>query len=169
MAGYRIAVLPGDGIGKEVVPEGIRVLESVGHRFDIQFTWDIFTWNCETFTQTGRMMPEDGIDQLREYDAIFLGAVGFPTVPDHISLWGLLIPIRRQMQQYVNLRPIRMLRGMVSPLQGRGPAVIDFLVVRESNEGEYSEIGGRLYSGSDQEMVVQETVFTKKGVDRALK
>ncbi len=169
MAGYRIAVLPGDGIGKEVVPEGIRVLESVGHRFDIQFKWDTFTWNCETFTRTGRMMPEDGIDQLREYDAIFLGAVGFPTVPDHISLWGLLIPIRRQMQQYVNLRPIRMLRGMVSPLQGRGPTDIDFLVVRENNEGEYSEIGGRLYSGTDQEMVVQETVFTRKGVDRVLR
>jgi tartrate dehydrogenase/decarboxylase/D-malate dehydrogenase len=169
MAGYRIAVLPGDGIGKEVVPEGIRVLESVGRRFDIQFKWDTFTWNCETFTQTGRMMPEDGIDQLREYDAIFLGAVGFPTVPDHISLWGLLIPIRRQMQQYVNLRPIRMLRGMVSPLRGRGPADIDFLVVRENNEGEYSEIGGRLYSGTDQEMVVQETVFTRKGVDRVLR
>jgi len=169
MAGYRIAVLPGDGIGKEVVPEGIRVLESVGRRFDIQFKWDTFTWNCETFTQTGRMMPEDGIDQLRAYDAIFLGAVGFPTVPDHISLWGLLIPIRRQMQQYVNLRPIRMLRGMISPLQGRGPRDIDFLVVRENNEGEYSEIGGRLYSGTDQEMVVQETVFTRKGVDRVLR
>jgi tartrate dehydrogenase/decarboxylase/D-malate dehydrogenase len=169
MAGYRIAVIPGDGIGKEVVPEGIRVLESVGHRFDIQFRWETFSWCCETFTQTGRMMPEDGIDQLRESDAIFLGAVGFPTVPDHISLWGLLIPIRRQMQQYVNLRPVRMLSGMVSPLRGRGPADIDFLVVRENNEGEYSEIGGRLYSGTDQEMVVQETVFTKKGVDRVLR
>ncbi len=169
MASYRIAVLPGDGIGKEVVPEGIRVLESVGHRFDIQFRWDTFTWGCETFTQTGRMMPEDGIDQLSKCDAIFFGAVGFPSVPDHISLWGLLIPIRRQMQQYVNLRPIRMLRGMVSPLRGRGPADIDFLVVRENNEGEYSEIGGRLYSGTDQEMVVQETVFTRKGVDRVLR
>jgi tartrate dehydrogenase/decarboxylase/D-malate dehydrogenase len=169
MAGYRIAVLPGDGIGKEVVPEGIRVLDSVGQRFDIQFRWDTFTWGCETFTQTGRMMPEDGIDQLREFDAIFLGAVGFPNVPDHISLWGLLIPIRRQLQQYVNLRPVRMLKGMVSPLQGRGPADIDFLVVRENNEGEYSEIGGRLYSGTDQEMVVQETVFTRKGVDRVLR
>ena len=169
MAGYKIAVLPGDGIGKEVVPEGIRVLESVGNRFDIQFKWETFPWGCEFYSQTGRMMPEDGIDQLRDSDAIFLGAVGFPGVPDHISLWGLLIPIRRQMQQYVNLRPVRMLRGMVSPLQGRGPADIDFLVVRENNEGEYSEIGGRLYSGTDQEMVVQETVFTKKGVDRVLR
>jgi tartrate dehydrogenase/decarboxylase/D-malate dehydrogenase len=168
MAAYRIAVLPGDGIGKEVVPEGIRVLESVGNRFDIQFRWETFPWGCEAYTQTGHMMPEDGIDQLRECDAIFLGAVGFPGVPDHISLWGLLIPIRRQMQQYVNLRPIRMLKGMVSPLRGRGPADIDFLVVRENNEGEYSEIGGRLYSGTNQEMAVQETVFTKKGVDRVL-
>ena len=169
MAGYKIAVLPGDGIGKEVVPEGIRVLESVGRSFDIQFSWDTFGWGCEFYSQTGRMMPEDGIDQLRDSDAIFLGAVGFPGVPDHISLWGLLIPIRRQLQQYVNLRPVRMLKGMVSPLQGRGPADIDFLIVRENNEGEYSEIGGRLYSGTDQEMAVQETVFTKKGVDRVLR
>jgi len=169
MAEYGIAVLPGDGIGKEVVPEGIRVLESVGTRFDIRFNWETFPWGCEFYTQTGRMMPEDGIDQLREFDAIFLGAVGFPTVPDHISLWGLLIPIRRQMQQYVNLRPIRMLKGMVSPLRGRGPADIDFLVVRENNEGEYSEIGGRLYSGTDREMAVQETVFTRTGVDRVLR
>ncbi len=169
MAGYKIAVLPGDGIGKEVVPEGIRVLESVGRSFDIQFKWETFPWGCEFYSQTGRMMPEDGIDQLGECDAIFLGAVGFPGVPDHISLWGLLIPIRRQLQQYVNLRPVRMLQGMVSPLHGRGPADIDFLIVRENNEGEYSEIGGRLYSGTDQEMVVQETVFTKKGVDRVLR
>ena len=152
-----------------MVPEGIRVLESVGNHFDIQFKWETFPWGCEFYSQTGRMMPEDGIDQLRECNAIFLGAVGFPGVPDHISLWGLLIPIRRQMQQYVNLRPIRMLKGMVSPLRDRGPADIDFLVVRENNEGEYSEIGGRLYSGTDQELVVQETVFTRKGVDRVLR
>ena len=169
MTAYKIAVLPGDGIGKEVVPEGIRVLESVGNHFDIQFKWETFPWGCEFYSQTGRMMPEDGIDQLRECDAIFLGAVGFPGVPDHISLWGLLIPIRRQMQQYVNLRPIRMLKGMVSPLRDRGPADIDFLVVRENNEGEYSEIGGRLYSGTDQELVLQETVFTRRGVDRVLR
>ena len=169
MDSYKIAVIPGDGIGKEVVPEGIRVLVSVGNRFDIQFKWKTFPWGCEFYSQTGRMMPEDGIDQLGECDAIFLGAVGFPGVPDHISLWGLLIPIRRQMQQYVNLRPIRILKGMVSPLRDRGPADIDFLVVRENNEGEYSEIGGRLYSGTDQELVVQETVFTRKGVDRVLR
>ncbi len=169
MTSYRIAVLPGDGIGKEVVPEGIRVLEAAGRRFDIKFGWDTFPWSCETYKRTGRMMPEDGIDQLRKNDAIFLGAVGFPGVPDHISLWGLLIPIRRQMQQYINLRPVRMLKGMVSPLRGRGPADIDFLVVRENNEGEYSEIGGRIYSGTEAETVVQQAIFTRKGVDRVLR
>jgi len=169
MTTYRIAIIPGDGIGKEVVPEGLRVLEAAGRRFKIDFLWDEFPWSCETYLQTGWMMPADGIEQLREHDAIFLGAVGSPGVPDHISLWGLLIPIRRQMQQYINLRPVRMLKGMVSPLQGRGPEDIDFWVVRENNEGEYSEIGGCLYSGTDDEMVVQESVFTRKGVDRVLR
>ena len=169
MTRYRIAVIPGDGIGKEVVPEGIRVLEAVGRRFDIEFRWNTFPWNCETYKQTGRMMPEDGIEQLRENDAIFLGAIGFPGVPDHVSLWGLLIPIRRQMQQYINMRPVRMLKGMASPLKERGPADIDFIVVRENNEGEYSEIGGRMYSGTDAEMVMQETIFTRRGVDRVMR
>jgi tartrate dehydrogenase/decarboxylase/D-malate dehydrogenase len=169
MPAYSIAVIPGDGIGKEVVPEGIRVLEAVGGRFDITFKWDTFEWNCENFTRSGRMMPEDGIEQLRAYDAIYLGAVGFPGVPDHISLWGLLIPIRRLMRQYVNVRPVRMLNGMDSPLKNRKPADIDFVIVRENNEGEYSEIGGRLYSGTDNEIAVQESVFTKKGVDRVIR
>ena len=169
MTKYRIAVIPGDGIGKEVVPEGIRVLETAGSRHNIDFDWSILPWSCETYAATGRMMPEDGIDKLREYDAIFLGAVGFPGVPDHISLWGLLIPIRRQMKQYINLRPVRLLKGMESPLRGRGSADIDFLIVRENNEGEYSEIGGRLYPGTEAETVIQETVFTHKGVDRVLR
>jgi tartrate dehydrogenase/decarboxylase/D-malate dehydrogenase len=169
MPTYNIAVIPGDGIGKEVVPEGIRVLEAAGGRFGITFKWDTFDWNCENFTRTGRMMPEDGIEQLRAYDAIYLGAVGFPGVPDHISLWGLLIPIRRLMRQYVNVRPVRMLNGMDSPLKNRKPADIDFVIVRENNEGEYSEIGGRLYSGTDNEIAVQESVFTKKGVDRVIR
>jgi tartrate dehydrogenase/decarboxylase/D-malate dehydrogenase len=169
MTTYRIAIIPGDGIGKEVVPEGLRVLEAAGRRFDIDFKWNEYPWSCETYLQTGRMMPADGIEQLRNHDAIFLGAVGSPGVPDHISLWGLLIPIRRQLQQYINLRPVRMLKGMVSPLQGRGPEDIDFWVVRENNEGEYSEIGGCLYSGTEDEMVVQESVFTRKGVDRVLR
>jgi tartrate dehydrogenase/decarboxylase/D-malate dehydrogenase len=166
---YKIAVIPGDGIGKEVVPEGIRVLEAVAGRFDIRFKWDELAWSCETYTRTGRMMPEDGIEQLRRYDAIFLGAVGFPGVSDHVSLWGLLIPIRRQMQQCINLRPVRMLEGMVSPLKARGPEDIDFLIVRENNEGEYSEIGGRLYDGTEAETVVQESVFTRSGVDRVMR
>jgi tartrate dehydrogenase/decarboxylase/D-malate dehydrogenase len=169
MTSYRIAVIPGDGIGKEVVPEGIRVLEAVAGRFDIRFKWDELAWSCETYTRTGRMMPEDGIEQLRRYDAIFLGAVGFPGVSDHVSLWGLLIPIRRQMQQCINLRPVRMLEGMVSPLKERGPEDIDFLIVRENNEGEYSEIGGRLYNGTEAETVVQESVFTRRGVDRVMR
>jgi tartrate dehydrogenase/decarboxylase/D-malate dehydrogenase len=169
MTSYRVAVIPGDGIGKEVVPEGIRVLEAVARRFDISFKWDELTWSCETYTRTGRMMPEDGIEQLRRYDAIFLGAVGFPGVSDHVSLWGLLIPIRRQMQQCINLRPVRMLEGMVSPLKERGPEDIDFLIVRENNEGEYSEIGGRLYDGTEHETVVQESVFTRRGVDRVMR
>ncbi|MGD9046386.1 MAG: isocitrate/isopropylmalate family dehydrogenase, partial [Desulfobacterales bacterium] len=166
---YKIAVIPGDGIGKEVVPEGIRVLEAVAHNFDISFKWDELAWSCETYARTGRMMPEDAIEQLRRYDAIFLGAVGFPGVSDHVSLWGLLIPIRRQMQQCINLRPVRMLKGMVSPLKDRGPEDIDFLIVRENNEGEYSEIGGRIYSGTEAETVVQESVFTRRGVDRVMR
>lgn len=169
MTSYRIAIIPGDGIGKEVVPEGLRVLEAAGRRFDIDFKWNEYPWSCETYLKTGRMMPADGIEQLRDHDAIFLGAVGSPGVPDHISLWGLLIPIRRQLRQYINLRPVRMLKGMVSPLQGRGPEDIDFWVVRENNEGEYSEIGGCLYSGTEDEMVVQESVFTRKGVERVLR
>jgi len=169
MTSYKIAVIPGDGIGKEVVPEGIRVLEAVGRQFDINFSWKEFQWGCETYTRTGRMMPEDGIAELRGYDAIFFGAVGFPDVPDHVSLWGLLIPIRRQMHQYVNLRPVRILKGMVSPLRDRGSTDIDFLIVRENNEGEYSEIGGRFNAGTEDELVVQETIFTRRGVDKILR
>ena len=166
---YRVAVIPGDGIGKEVVPEGMRVLEAAGARFGFEFDWDEFPWSCETFAETGRMMPEDGLDQIRGHDAIFLGAVGFPGIPDHVSLWGLLIPIRRAMNQYINLRPVRLLAGVTSPLAGRTAEDIDFVVVRENVEGEYSEIGGRLYGGTDAEMVVQENIFTRKGVDRALR
>jgi tartrate dehydrogenase/decarboxylase/D-malate dehydrogenase len=169
MTTYKIAVIPGDGIGKEVVPEAIRVLDAVGRRYDIHFEWQTFPWSCDFYKKTGAMMPRNGIEQLREYDTIFLGAIGFPGIPDHITLWGLLLPIRRQLQQYVNLRPVRLLEGMVSPLRNRGPSDIDLIIVRENNEGEYSEVGGRLYSGTDAELVVQETVFTKKGVDRVLR
>ncbi|MDH3637197.1 MAG: tartrate dehydrogenase [Gammaproteobacteria bacterium] len=168
MKNYDIAVIPGDGIGNEVVPQGLRVLEAVGGRFGIRFNWREFDWSCERYANTGRMMPEDGLEQLRDCDAIYLGAVGFPGVPDHVSLWGLLIPIRRHMQQYVNLRPMRLFNGIECPLRGRAESDIDFIVVRENNEGEYSEIGGRLYQGTEREMAVQETVFTRTGVDRIL-
>jgi len=166
---HRIAVIPGDGIGREVVPEGIRVLEAAGRRFGFDFEWTHFDWSCEVYTKTGRMMPEDGLDRLRVFDAIFLGAVGFPGVPDHVSLWGLLIPIRRAFRQYVNLRPVRLLLGVRSPLVGRKPGEIDLVIVRENNEGEYSEIGGRLYRGTPEELAVQQSVFTKKGVDRVMR
>ena len=166
---YRIAAIPGDGIGKETVPEGIRVLEAAGQRFGIEFAWEHFDWGCERFAETGAMMPEDGLNTLANFDAIFLGAVGFPGVPDHVSLWGLLIPIRRTFEQYVNLRPVRLLEGVRSPLAGRSAQDIDFLVVRENNEGEYSDIGGRIFAGTDDETVVQESVFTRRGTDRIIR
>src|SRR3989441_7283590 len=166
---HRIAAIPGDGIGKEVVPEGMRVLDAAGRRFGFDIEWTTFDWSCERFTETGRMMPEDGLDRLRQFESIFLGAVGFPGVPDHVSLWGLLIPIRRGFHQYINLRPVRLLKGVRSPLAGRGPADIDMLIVRENNEGEYSEIGGRLYRGTPEEVAVQQSVFTRKGCDRVMR
>jgi len=169
MKTYRIAVIPGDGIGKEVVPEGIRVLDAIGRKAEIRFEWEHFDWSCETYHETGRMMPEDALEQLRGHDAIFLGAVGFPGVPDHISLWGLLIPIRRTFDQYVNLRPVRLFEGVPCPLVGREPGDIDFWIVRENSEGEYSNVGGRRDEGTENESVVQETLFTRKGVDRILR
>ena len=169
MTKYSISVIPGDGIGKEVVPQGIAVLEAVGAKHGIAFDWRHFDWSCETYQATGRMMPEDGLKQIENDDAIFLGAVGFPGVPDHVSLWGLLIPIRRSFQQYVNLRPVRLFEGVRCPLAGRKPGDIDFMIVRENNEGEYSEIGGRLYAGTEEELAVQQNIFTRKGVDRILR
>ncbi|MDX1606843.1 MAG: tartrate dehydrogenase, partial [Candidatus Competibacterales bacterium] len=168
-AAYRIAVIPGDGIGREVVPEGIRVLEAAGSRFGIRWQWDEFPWSCEHYARHGRMMPDDGLARIRDHHAVFLGAVGYPGVPDHVSLWGLLIPIRREFRQYVNLRPVRLMPGVRSPLADRGIGEIDYLVVRENNEGEYSEIGGRLYHGTEDEIVVQQNVFTRRGVDRILR
>ena len=169
MASYKIALIPGDGIGKEVLPEAVNVLEKVGGKFGISFEWQEFDWSCETYARTGRMMPEDGIEQLTPFDALFLGAVGYPGVADHVSLWGLLIPIRRAFQQYVNVRPIKLMKGVASPLAGRGPGDIDFTIVRENNEGEYSEMGGRIYAGTEREMVIQESVFTREGVDKVLR
>ncbi|MGF1592392.1 MAG: tartrate dehydrogenase [Kiloniellaceae bacterium] len=166
---YRIAVIPGDGIGKEVIPEGQRAAEAVAGRHGFAIEWQHFDWSCQRYAETGRMMPEDGIAQVKEFDAIYLGAVGFPGVADHVSLWGLLIPLRRELDLYANVRPVRLLKGMTSPLAGRGPEDIDFIVVRENVEGEYSEIGGRLYAGTDQEMVSQLSCFTRRGTDRILK
>jgi len=169
MRSFNIAVIAGDGIGKEVVPEGIRVLEAAGKRFGFGFNWRAFDWNCETYARTGKMMPDDGLEQLRPFDAIFLGAVGYPNVPDHVSLWGLLIPIRRTFRQYVNLRPVRLFEGIETPLKNWKPGEIDFTIVRENNEGEYSNIGGRIYQGTEDEMAVQQAVFTRRGVNRVLR
>ena len=166
---YKIAVIPGDGIGAEVVPEAIRVLEAAGRKYDFACTWDEKDWSCERFHKEGAMMPEDGLQTIKDHNAIFLGAVGYPGVPDHISLWGLLIPIRREFQQYVALRPVRLFEGMECPLAGRAPGDIDFYIVRENNEGEYSEIGGRLYKGTDNEMAVQQNIFTRFGTDRIMR
>ena len=169
MTKHKIAVIAGDGIGKEVVPEGIRVLEAAGRKFGIEFQWDELPWSCDYYAKHGRMMPEDGVDQIRHHDAIFLGAVGFPTVPDHISLWGLLIELRRSFQQYANIRPVRLMPGIRSPLADRLPGDIDFIVVRENTEGEYSALGGRSHEGTEQEVVLQTSIFTRRGVDRILR
>jgi tartrate dehydrogenase/decarboxylase/D-malate dehydrogenase len=169
MARHKIATIAGDGIGKEVVPEGIRVLEAAAARFGIEFEWDELPWSCDYYLKHGRMMPEDGLAQIRNHDAVFLGAVGFPSVPDHISLWGLLIAIRRSFQQYANIRPVRLMPGIESPLRNRVPGDIDFLVVRENNEGEYSASGGISFEDTPEEVVIQNSVFTRRGVDRILR
>ncbi|MGD8201259.1 tartrate dehydrogenase [Ornithinimicrobium sp. W1679] len=163
----RVAVIPGDGIGTEVMEPTLGILEAVGRRHGIDFSWQHHDWSCEYYTRTGRMMPEDGLEQLAEADQILLGAVGYPGVPDHVSLWGLLIPIRRAFRQYINLRPVRLLPGIDCPLRLKEGTEIDFLVVRENNEGEYSEVGGRMYRGTPDEFAVQESVFTRRGVERA--
>ena len=162
---YNIAVIPGDGIGKEVVPEAVRVLEAVAGKYDLGFKFDEKDWNCERFHKQGQMMPDDALESIKDHDSILLGAVGYPGVPDHVSLWGLLIPIRREFHQYVALRPVRLFEGMPCPLAGREPGDIDFLIVRENNEGEYSEIGGRLYQGTEYEFATQQSVFTRVGTD----
>ena len=166
---YKIALIPGDGIGKEVIPEGVRALERLAAVFDFQLQFTEFPYSCGYYRKHGEMMPPDGLERLKPFDAILLGAVGDPAVPDHVSLWGLLLPIRRSFDQYVNLRPVRLMPGVKSPLAGRKPEDIDFVVVRENTEGEYSDIGGRLYSGTEQEIVVQESIFSKRGVDRILR
>lgn len=169
---HHIALIPGDGIGAEVLPPAQQVLDAVGARHGIEFSYTTYDWSCERYVREGAMMPADGLDRLRDKDAILLGAVGYPGVPDHVSLWGLLIPIRRGFRQYVNLRPIRVFEGVGSPLRaaasGGADGGVEFVVVRENVEGEYSEIGGRLNRGTPEELAVQEAVFTRAGVTRVL-
>ncbi|RMF05012.1 MAG: tartrate dehydrogenase [Alphaproteobacteria bacterium] len=168
---HRIAVIPGDGIGKEVVPEGVRVLEAAAKKYDLDLRFDSFDFaSCDYYARHGQMMPDDWKEQIENHDAIFFGAVGWPeTVPDHVSLWGSLILFRREFDQYVNLRPVRLMPGVPAPLAGRAPGEIDFYVVRENTEGEYSSIGGRMFEGTEREICIQETVMTRHGIDRVLK
>ncbi|WP_291993006.1 tartrate dehydrogenase [Candidatus Accumulibacter sp. ACC003] len=171
MTTHKIAVIAGDGIGKEVMPEGLRVLEAAAGKFgfDLQFT--TMDWaNCDYYLEHGEMMPADWFEQLKDFDAIYFGAAGWPDkVPDHISLWGSLLKFRRRFDQYVNLRPVRLMPGVPCPLAGRQVGDIDFYVVRENTEGEYSAVGGRIFEGTERETVLQESIFTRRGVDRILK
>jgi tartrate dehydrogenase/decarboxylase / D-malate dehydrogenase len=170
MTQHSIAVIPGDGIGREVIPEGVRVLEAIGAKHDIQFRWQEYPWSCDWYKAHGRMCPEDTPDILRKSDAVYFGAVGNPAiVPDHISAWGLLINFRRWFDLYVNLRPVRLFEGLPCPLAGRKAGDIDYVVIRENTEGEYGNVGGRMFEGTDREVVTQLAVFSRKGTDRILK
>jgi tartrate dehydrogenase/decarboxylase/D-malate dehydrogenase len=171
MTTHRIAVIPGDGIGSEVVPEGIRVLDAAARRFAIDLRYDGFDFaSCDYYARHGQMMPDDWKEQIGGHDAIFFGAVGWPEkVPDHISLWGSLLLFRREFDQYVNLRPVRLMPGVASPLANRRPGDIDFYVVRENTEGEYSSVGGKMFAGTEREIVMQESIFSRVGVDRVLR
>ncbi|RZM03912.1 MAG: tartrate dehydrogenase [Variovorax sp.] len=168
---FDIALIPGDGIGKEVIPEGVRVLEAAARRFDLTLNFKPIDWaSCDYYQQHGQMMPDDWKAQLQPLDAIYFGAVGWPAaVPDHVSLWGSLLKFRREFDQYINLRPVRLFEGVPCPLAGRKPGDIDYFVVRENTEGEYTNLGGIMYPGTDREIVVQETVMSRFGTDRVLK
>ncbi|MGW4399615.1 tartrate dehydrogenase [Amycolatopsis nivea] len=166
---HRIASIPGDGIGVDVTIEARRVLDAAAAKYGFSLEWTEFDWSCERYAKTGAMMPEDGVEQLSGFDGILLGAVGFPGVADHVSLWGLLIPLRRAFQQYVNLRPVRLLPGTSSVLAGRKADELEMVIVRENSEGEYSEIGGRHNAGRPDEFVLQESVFTRVGVERIIR
>ncbi|MBA2721511.1 MAG: tartrate dehydrogenase [Methylibium sp.] len=167
----RIAVIAGDGIGQEVMPEGVRVLQAAAKRFDLALEFEEFDWAAAAYWQrTGQMMPDDWAATLSGFSAIYFGAVGWPAVvPDHVSLWGSLLKFRRDFDQYVNLRPVRLLPGVPSPLANKKPGDIDMMIVRENTEGEYSSVGGRMFEGTEREFVLQESVFTRHGVDRILK
>jgi tartrate dehydrogenase/decarboxylase/D-malate dehydrogenase len=167
----RIAVIAGDGIGREVMPEGLRVLEAAARRFELPLTFTHFDWaHCDYYLQHGQMMPDDWKAQLQDMDAIYFGAVGWPaTVPDHVSLWGSLLKFRREFDQYINLRPVRLFEGVPCPLAGRKAGDIDYFVVRENTEGEYTNLGGVMYAGTEREIVIQESVYSRHGTDRVLK
>jgi len=170
MSSRKIAVIAGDGIGKEVMPEGVRVLDAAARRFGIRLDFDHFDWSCDNYAKHGWWMPPDWRDRIGGHDAIFFGATGWPAiVPDHKSLWDSLINFRRDFDQYVNLRPVRLMPGIACPLAGRNVGDIDYYVVRENTEGEYSAVGGRLFAGTEREMAVQESIFTRKGVDRIMR
>lgn len=166
---HRIAVIPGDGVGRDVIPEGLKVLQEVSLISGFDMVTEVFPWGTEHYLQTGHMMPPDALDTLASFDAIYLGAVGSPRVPDHITLWGMLLPIRKTFDLYVNYRPIKLLEGLTSPLRDKGPEDIDFICIRENTEGEYSGVGGRVHIGTDQEVAMQTTVFTRHGVERIVR
>src|SRR5690606_11589913 len=170
MSSFKIAIIPGDGIGKEVMPEALRALDVLKNRHGLQLELEHFDWACADYWQKhGEMMPPDWFDTLKGFDAILFGAVGWPAViPDHVSLWGSLLKFRREFDQYINLRPVKLMPGVPCPLAGKKPGDIDFLVVRENTEGEYTNLGGKIFGGTDREMVLQETVFTRHGVDRVI-
>jgi tartrate dehydrogenase/decarboxylase/D-malate dehydrogenase len=170
MTTHRLAIIPGDGVGREVVPEGLRAVRAAA---DVTGSFDFETveypWSCEYYAQNGRMMDADAIDRLHDHDAIYLGAIGFPGVPDHVSLWEMLLPIRQQLDLYINLRPIRLLPGIDGPLRDRGPEDIDFVCIRENTEGEYCGVGGRIRRGTPDEVVTQTAIFTRKGTERVVR
>jgi tartrate dehydrogenase/decarboxylase/D-malate dehydrogenase len=170
MPTYRIAVVPGDGIGIDTIDQAVQTLETVCEvHGGLDLAFDRYPWGCGYYLEHGEMMPQDGLQILADYDAILLGAVGFPTVPDHVSLWGLLLPIRKTFDQYINLRPVRLLAGVPGPLRDKGPEDIDIVCIRENTEGEYSGVGGRVHVHTDHEVAVQSTVFTRMGVERVLR
>jgi tartrate dehydrogenase/decarboxylase/D-malate dehydrogenase len=169
MREYRIALMPGDGIGREVCPEGVRVMDAAADLFGFRLRYETFDWGCEYYLQRGEMMPADALDLLAPFDAIYFGAVGFPTVPDHISLHGLLLPIRQAFEQYANVRPSLLLPGVPCPLRDKAPGAIDFVVVRENTEGEYAGAGGRIHRGHPLELAVETAIFTREGVERVVR
>src|SRR5437588_2875793 len=169
MTTFKIAVIAGDGIGREVIPAGLCAIEAAVRGADLSLSFTEFAWGCDFYKKHGRMLDEDGFDRLAGFDAIYLGAIGAPAVPDHISVWQLILPLRQRFDQYVNLRPMRLLPGLTSPLANRGTADIDMVCVRENSEGEYSGVGGRLHVGSPHEVAQQTGVFTRHGIERIVR